>query len=133
MTAGATYAYGYNARKRLITMSSRAAPEAPPDVALTSLEIKILDRLVLDKRSGQPPARGLAFYAVKIARLGGYLNRTRDPPPGNLVMWAGVDAPDRHRPRLELGGRPRGKVNAPSGAAPSRSTKLWVIESVRIR
>ena len=73
-----------------ITMSSRAAPEAPPDIALTSLEIKILDRLVPDKRSDQSPARDLAFYVVKIARLGGYLNRRCDPPPGNIVMWRGL-------------------------------------------
>jgi hypothetical protein len=26
---------------------------------------------------------------VKVARLGGYLARSRDPPPGNLVMWRG--------------------------------------------
>ena len=73
-----------------ITMSSRATPEAPPDVALTSLEIKILDQLVRDKQSDPSPSRGLAFYAIKIARLGGYLNRKRDPPPGNIVMWRGL-------------------------------------------
>ncbi|WP_292589651.1 hypothetical protein [Mesorhizobium sp.] len=32
----------------------------------------------------------MAFYISKIARLGGYLNRTRDPPPGNIVMWRGL-------------------------------------------
>ncbi len=73
-----------------ITMSSRAAPEAPPDIAFTSLEVKILDSVVPDKPSGNPTARGLGFYAVKIARLGGYLNRRRDPPPGNIVMWRGL-------------------------------------------
>lgn len=26
---------------------------------------------------------------VKVARLGGYLARSRDPPPGNLVMGRG--------------------------------------------
>jgi hypothetical protein len=73
-----------------ITMSSRATPEAAPDVALTSLEVKILDRLVSDKRTDQAPPRDLAFYAIKIARLGGYLNRGRDPPPGNMVVWRGM-------------------------------------------
>jgi hypothetical protein len=73
-----------------ITMSSRAAPEAAPDIAFTSLEVKILDRIVADKPSDNPTTRGLGFYAVKIARLGGYLNRRRDPPPGNIVMWRGL-------------------------------------------
>jgi len=25
-----------------------------------------------------------------IARLGGYLARANDPPPGNMVMWRGM-------------------------------------------
>lgn len=25
-----------------------------------------------------------------IARLGGYLARAKDPPPGNMVMWRGM-------------------------------------------
>ena len=29
-------------------------------------------------------------YIIKIARLGGYLNRASDPPPGNMVMWRGM-------------------------------------------
>lgn len=31
----------------------------------------------------------LAFYLTKLARLGGYLARAGDPPPGN-VMWRGL-------------------------------------------
>jgi len=30
------------------------------------------------------------FYIVKLARLGGYLARAGDPPPGNKVMWRGL-------------------------------------------
>ena len=30
------------------------------------------------------------FYRVLFARLGGYLARTRDPPPGNTVIWRGL-------------------------------------------
>lgn len=29
-------------------------------------------------------------YLIKIARLGGYLARAKDPPPGNIVMWRGL-------------------------------------------
>ncbi|KUM23168.1 hypothetical protein AU467_34060 [Mesorhizobium loti] len=72
-----------------ITMSSRAAPEAPPELALTSLEVKILDRIIPDTRSNLGSPRGLALYANKIARLGGYLNRTRDPPPATSLCGEG--------------------------------------------
>jgi len=73
-----------------ITMSSRASPAAPPDAALTAIEVQILDHLAPDKPSAGTSARGLASYALKIARLGGYLNRKSDPPPGNTVMWRGL-------------------------------------------
>ncbi|MCC8959222.1 hypothetical protein H8B02_39230 [Bradyrhizobium sp. Pear77] len=32
----------------------------------------------------------IADYLIKIARLGGYLARANDPPPGNLIMWRGL-------------------------------------------
>jgi hypothetical protein len=32
----------------------------------------------------------LALYLTKLARLGGYLARARDPPPGNTVIWRGL-------------------------------------------
>ena len=73
-----------------LTMSSRATPEATPEMAITPMEVKILDRIVPDKRSDQKTVRGLAFYINKIARLGGYLGRKCDPPPGNIVMWRGL-------------------------------------------
>jgi hypothetical protein len=46
------------------------------------------DRLVNDK----PKARQktLLRYLIKIARLGGFLARASDPPPGNTVMWRGL-------------------------------------------
>jgi hypothetical protein len=30
-------------------------------------------------------------YVMKIAMLGGYLARNNDPPPGNLVIWRGLN------------------------------------------
>ena len=38
----------------------------------------------------QSPRRNLSHYLIKIARLGGYLARASDPPPGNIVMWRGL-------------------------------------------
>lgn len=71
-----------------ITMLNRSAPDVPPALALTATEIAVLDRLVNNK----PDARWktLSHYLTKIARLGGYLARANDPPPGNTVMWRGL-------------------------------------------
>src|SRR5829696_6653932 len=71
-----------------LTMLNRTAPKASPRLVLTPLEIRLLDQLVKDKTSS--PAPTLAQYLTKIARLGGYLARAKDPPPGNMVMWRGL-------------------------------------------
>ena len=73
-----------------MTMGSRSSPEAPSETALTTMEIKVLDRLAPDKPRDRNLPAGIGCYAVKIARLGGYLARSRDPPPGNTVMWRGL-------------------------------------------
>ncbi|MGY3619286.1 hypothetical protein ACVJGD_005482 [Bradyrhizobium sp. USDA 10063] len=73
-----------------MTMLNRAASKAPPEFALTKAEIKLLDRLVKDKNPVSPLRRTLSHYLIKIARLGGYLARANDRPPGNLVMWRGL-------------------------------------------
>ena len=72
-----------------ITMLSRAAPDAPPNLALTGNEIRLLDLLVPDKNK-PPDRKSVSRYLTKIARLGGYLARANDPPPGNIVMWRGL-------------------------------------------
>jgi hypothetical protein len=71
-----------------MTMINRVAPAASPLVALTNVETELLDRLVptVIKR----PQATLSTYLVKIAQLGGYLNRAKDSPPGNTVMWRGL-------------------------------------------
>jgi len=73
-----------------ITMINRSAPQAAPGLVLTAPEIALLDRLVPDKARARTGARTLSSYLIKVARLGGYLARTRDPPPGNMVMWRGL-------------------------------------------
>lgn len=71
-----------------LTMTSRAAPDAPAEVALTKAEVEILDRLTGDT---EPPARPtVCHYLVAVAKLGGYLARSKDPPPGNMVVWRGL-------------------------------------------
>jgi hypothetical protein len=70
------------------TMINRIAPGAPPRSALTKAEMTVIDRAVRD-RPTIPGEKTLARYLTKIACLGGYLARARDPPPGNTVMWRG--------------------------------------------
>ena len=68
-------------------MLNRSAPDAQPTLASTPTEIVVLDRLVNDRSHR---GKTLSHYLTKIARLGGYLARTSDPPPGNTVMWRGL-------------------------------------------
>ena len=73
-----------------MTMMNRAAPDSDPEVAFTTLEIKLLDRLISNKAGSNPAAKSLSAYLTKLARLGGYLARSSDPPPGNMVVWRGL-------------------------------------------
>lgn len=73
-----------------LRMMNRVVPDAEPGVALTGIETALLDRLVPDKAPNPSGIRDLACYVRKIARLGGWLARTRDPPPGDIVLWRGM-------------------------------------------
>lgn len=73
-----------------MTMINRSSPEAPPALALTNTEIRLLDRLIEDESQQRLPDKSLPTYLIKIARLGGYLARASDPPPGNTVIWRGL-------------------------------------------
>lgn len=72
-----------------ITMLNRTNPNAFPAEAFTDLDQYLLDELVPNQ--GSAPARpSLHHYIIKLARLGGYLARVHDPPPGNTVIWRGL-------------------------------------------
>jgi hypothetical protein len=73
-----------------MTMINRSAPDGAAGLALTKAEIALLDRLVPGKMHARTGTQTLSSYLIKVARLGGYLARTRDPPPGNVVMWRGL-------------------------------------------
>ena len=73
-----------------LTMLNRAAPDAAPTTALTASEISLLDQLVVDAGSRRCRPGTLSYYLTKLARLGGYLARSNDPPPGNTVIWRGL-------------------------------------------
>jgi hypothetical protein len=70
------------------SVTDRTDPELPATLVLTEVDILLLDRLV-------PPAddsyRGtVGDFLNWVARLGGYLNRRHDGPPGHTVLWRGL-------------------------------------------
>jgi hypothetical protein len=71
-----------------MTMANRAEPDASPSVAFTDFEIKVLDKL---RPGGKGTPGTLSHYLIKLARLGGYLARNNDPPPGATVIWRGLE------------------------------------------
>jgi hypothetical protein len=71
-----------------MTMMNRVAPTASPILALTTIEMRVLDLLIHDKAASRRRKATLASYLTKIARLGGYLARAKDPPPGKLSCGA---------------------------------------------
>ena len=70
-----------------MTMLNRSTQRASPNLALTRTETLLLDRLINSPNQGGT----LSTYLFKIAKLGGYLARKSDPPPGNTVMWRGLN------------------------------------------
>ncbi len=73
-----------------MTMINRAQPNAAPTTAITQLELDLLDQLHPAEPSAPNEAPRLGDYIIRIAKLGGYLARARDPTPGNIVMWRGL-------------------------------------------
>ena len=73
----------------MLTIIARTAPESSASEFLTENEWKVLFRKTnRDKPFPEtPPVVGTVI--TWIARLGGYLDRKNDPPPGTLVLWRG--------------------------------------------
>ena len=72
-----------------LTMMNRAVPNASPTLAFTALEIHLLDRLAKSKVTRRLKQID-CNYLIRVARLGGYLARAGDSPPGNTVIWRGL-------------------------------------------
>lgn len=70
-----------------MTMVNRTDPDTSPSAAFTDTEIEVLDRL---RPGGKGTPGTLSYYLTKLARLGGYLARNNDAPPGATVIWRGL-------------------------------------------
>lgn len=73
-----------------MTMLNRSDSAMTARHVFSKTERQLLDHLVPDRAVDRAVKRSLSFYITKLARLGGYLARTGDTPPGNRVMWHGI-------------------------------------------
>lgn len=74
-----------------LTMINRSTRQAKAVLAFTPLEIKLLNRLAPERASANSGrSSSLQSCLIQLARLGGYLNRAGDAPPGNTVIWRGM-------------------------------------------
>ena len=74
-------------RIMLLTLLGREAPQLPATVMFTDIEIEVLKRHARKKKLNTPLLMGEAV--ILVGRLGGYLGRGKDPPPGYEVLWKG--------------------------------------------
>jgi hypothetical protein len=73
-----------------LTIINRSTQMAKASLAFTPLEINILNRLAPDGVPASARSPTLKSCPTQLARLGGYLNRAGDGPPGNIVVWRGM-------------------------------------------
>lgn len=71
-----------------LTMVNRTNPRTAADKVFTETELSILNHLSDDPE--RPPLKNVAHYLRAVAKLGGYLGRKNDGPPGNTVLWRGL-------------------------------------------
>jgi hypothetical protein len=77
-------------RIMLMTLLGREAPELPAEVLFSDIELRTLGAYAKKKRLKQPMLLGDAVRLV--AKIGGYLGRNNDPPPGHQILWQGYTA-----------------------------------------
>ena len=74
-------------RLMLLLKLGRELPDLSPEVLLDDIEISVLKTIFKGKKAR--PLTTLYDAIVLIAKLGGYLDRKNDPPPGYEVFWKG--------------------------------------------
>lgn len=78
-------------RIQLMTLLGREAPDLPCAVFFEKWEVKVLDALQKRQANGQDPRPLRIGDAISlVAKLGGYLARSSDPPPGTGCVWKGM-------------------------------------------
>jgi hypothetical protein len=74
-------------RIMLMTLLGRETPELPAEVLFSDIELRTL-RAWAKKKQLKPPTL-LGEAVILVAKIGGYLGRNNDPPPGHQILWHG--------------------------------------------
>lgn len=75
-------------RIMLMTLLGREVPNLPAEVLFSELEIRVLTAFASTRRDLKVPQR-LSEAVLIVAKLGGYIGRKNDGPPGHQRMWYG--------------------------------------------
>ena len=80
-------------RIQLMTLLGRELPDIPAEILFDHEETEALEALE-ENRTKKKLVHPLKLQeaVVGLARLGGYLARKSDPPPGSKVLWLGLIA-----------------------------------------
>jgi len=78
-------------RIMLMTLLGRETPDLPASVFFSDLELEVLEAFAKTRRDLKhlKPATRLYDAVLVVAKLGGYLGRKNDEPPGHQLMWYG--------------------------------------------
>lgn len=74
-------------RIMLMTLLGRETPELPAELMFSDIELRTLNAYATKKKLKPPLLLGDAVRLV--AKIGGYLGRKNDPPPGHQLLWHG--------------------------------------------
>jgi hypothetical protein len=74
-------------RIMLMTLMGREYPELPAEVMFSDIEVRTLQAYAKKKEMMSPELLGDAVKLV--AKIGGYIGRKKDPPPGHQLLWQG--------------------------------------------
>lgn len=78
-------------RIQLMTLLGREVPDLPCTVFFDEWEVNVLAALEVEKgKRGMKPPFTLGQAIILVAKLGGYLGRRSDPPPGAECIWTGM-------------------------------------------
>jgi hypothetical protein len=75
-------------RIMLMTLLGRETPELPAEVLFSDIELRTLRAWVKKNTKLKPPVL-LGEAVICVAKIGGYIGRNNDPPPGHQILWHG--------------------------------------------
>ncbi len=74
-------------RIMLMTLLGRETPELPAEILFSDIEVQVLESYANSRGLTLPTCLNNAVRLV--AKIGGYIGRKNDPPPGHQILWEG--------------------------------------------